>query len=240
MDDPQRRMKSEIYIREAIVQLLTLKLRAGSSLDELTTFVNSCIDDARQHSQTAGRIQGLDIHRLGSILRAWHTETKYLTEHGLPRPLRKVGKNSLKSLVQAYYPARKFDLVFERLRTTKLIKRDTGACWLPTGRHARISQLSYETLEHLSEGVARYVETVTKNVTAASDKDVLFERSCKVTRLPAREFAAFKTYVGQQAIAFITGIDDWLESRNAPSSKLNSRNLRTAGVYTFAYMDRKP
>jgi hypothetical protein len=96
-------------------------------------------------------------------------------------------------------------------------------------------RLSFETLEHLSEGIARYVETVTKNVTAKSDQEVLFERSCKVRGLPASELNAFREFVGQQAQVFIIGIDDWLEGRSATAKHSNSR-LCTAGVYTFAYI----
>jgi hypothetical protein len=236
MNESGRKMKSESYIREAIVQMLTLKLRTGTSIDELRSFTAECIEHARRIACKSAKTQGLDIHRLGSVLRAWHTETRYLTEDGCPRPLKMQGRSSLKTLVRLYYPANKYELVFRRLRAARLVKRHGRDMWLPTGRHARISQLSYETLEHLSEGVARYVETVTSNVTARKEGDVLFERSCKVTRLPASEFASFRDYVAEQAIAFITAIDDWLESRNAPAQP--STRVRTAGVYTFAYIDR--
>jgi hypothetical protein len=238
MHDQSKSMRSESYIREAIIQLLSLRLRSGSSVKQLEEFVASCIRDASKSVKTADRHQGLDIHRLGSILRTWHTETKFLNKDGLPRPLQRSGRNSMRSLITAYYPSSKADLVFKRLRATGLIKANRRAGWLPTGRHARISQLSFETLEHLSEGVARYVETVINNVTTTNDREVLFERSCKVTRLPSGQFESFRDYVGEQAIAFITAIDDWLESRNAPSDSKAS-NHRTAGVYTFAYIDRR-
>lgn len=231
-------MRSENYIQQAIVQLLALRLRAGSSISELKEFTAHCLDEATRCAGSAERQQGLDIHRLGSILRTWHAETKFLTEEGLPRALRRNGRNSLKTLIGAYYPVGKVDIVFKRLRAANLIRQEGRDTWLPAGRHARISQPSYETLEHLSEGIARYVETVTNNVTATSDRNVLFERSCKVTRLPTNEFDAFRDYVGEQAIAFITAIDDWLESRNAPKGASPAK-VRTAGVYTFAYIDRK-
>ncbi len=234
MDELARQMKTESYVREAIIQLLSLKLRSGSTVEELSAFTNKCIAAARKNSKNATKIQGLDIHRLGSVLRTWHTETRFLADDGAPKPLKRTGRNSLGTLLRLYYPANKEELVFRRLRAANLVKRH-GGYWLPTGQHARIPQLSFETLEHLSEGVARYVETVTRNVTAKRKKDVLFERSCKVTRLPAHEFGAFRAYVADQATAFITTIDDWLESRNAVAgARVRSR---TAGLYTFAYID---
>jgi hypothetical protein len=237
MDELRRRMKSDHYIEKAVVQLLALKLRSGSDADSVKKFCMECVDEACRNTTDSIEHQGLDIHRLGSVLRAWHTETRFLTQDGLPKPLKSSGKGSLKSLIQLFYPASKFDRVFSKLRDASLIRRSGRGSWIPTERHARISRLSQETLEHLSEGVARYVETVTRNVTTTREDEVLFERSCKVTRLPKKEFAAFRSYVGQQAIAFITAMDDWLESRNSKKSK-RLASVTTAGVYTFAYVDR--
>jgi hypothetical protein len=108
--------------------------------------------------------------------------------------------------------------------------------WVPTAKHARISELSQETLAHLSEGVARFVETVTQNISASSKDDLLFERSCKVTRLPKSEASAFREFVRQQAFTFLIAVDDWLESRVAKNQKVRKQTC-TAGVYTFAFID---
>lgn len=235
MAQSQSEMKTDDYVEQAIVQLLALKIRDGASTPQLKLFANECLQQAIQWSKTKPAYRGLDIHRLGSVLRSWHKETEYLTPDGLPRPLSAQGRTSLKSLVSRFYPAEKFAIVFKKLLETKLIKKLEGRKWVPSGRTARIPQVSHETLEHVAEGVARYIETVTKNVTAKSEQDVLFERSCKVKKLPAEEFGAFRDYVGQQALAFLTSVDDWLESR---SSKLNRSKGRhcTAGVYTFAFI----
>jgi hypothetical protein len=235
MPESRSTMRSEHYVEQAVVQLLALKLRAGTSATQLQKFANKCVDRANRTTRQTYVYRGLDIHRLGSVLRSWHKETEYLTHDGLPRPLKCAGRSGLKSLVRRFYPAESFEAVFERLVETKLIRRIGTHEWVPTGRTARITQLSHETLEHLAEGVARYVETVTRNVTAKREQDVLFERSCKVTRLPASEFDAFREYVGQQAISFLTAVDDWLESRNS-TTKRSKIALRTAGVYTFAYI----
>jgi len=228
-------MRSEQYVEQAIVQLLSLKLRAGSSVAAVKQFSRCCLAKALKSREVEENFRGLGIHRLGSVLRAWHKQTSYLSADGLPRPLRAHGRTSLKSLVRKFFPADKVDEAFECLVESKLIRRHSADQWVPSGRTARISQLSLETLDHLSEGVARYVETVTKNVTAKSDQDVLFERSCKVTNLPSAEFAAFRQYVDQQAIAFLTSIDDWLESRNVLSRRKRGRRY-TAGVHTFAFI----
>jgi hypothetical protein len=231
-------VKTDDYVKQAVVQLLALRLRTGESVAQLRKFAEACLEQAANTTSQGVRNRGLDIHRLGSILRSWHKETKYLTHDGLPRPLKANGKAGLKSLVRRFYPSEKYDLVFTRLVEAGLIKQFGVESWIPSDRTARIPKLSQETLEHLAEGVVRYVETVINNVTANDESNVLFERSCKVTKLPMREYAAFREFAEQQALAFLTGIDDWLESRNA-RRKLPRSQLCTAGVYTFAFVAGK-
>ena len=231
-------VNSTNYVEQAVVQLFGLRVRTGSTEAQLRQFANKCIRQAIHSHKAPARYRGLDIHRLGSILRSWHKDSEYLTFDGLPRPLPRRGKRSLRDLVSQFYPTSKFYEVFRRLVDTKLIQQHRGDLWLPSGRTARIPQLSHETIEHLAEGVARYVETVTRNVTAKNERDVLFERSCKVTRLPKRDLLAFREYVDQQALSFLTSVDDWLEGKNLRSTRPRSP-VCTAGVYTFAYVQKK-
>ena len=231
----QVRTKNESYIEQAIVQLLALKIRAGGSLTEVRAMVNTCLAEALHSAGKRPKSGGLGIHRLGSILRTWHTESPYLTFDGLPRPLPTEGRLSLNSLIRRYYSADRLNPVFERLLEARLIRRHGSDKWMPVGRTARIAQVTPESLEHVSQGIARYVETVNRNVTAKHEQDLLFERSCQVTNLPASEFNSFRDYVGQQAIAFLTSVDDWLENRSRVSRKSAARHC-TAGVHTFAFM----
>ena len=64
------------------------------------------------------------------------------------------------------------------------------------------------------------------------------QQSCKVHRLPKTKASAFRTFVRQQAIVFLTAVDDWLEARvEAPVQKRRKSKLCAAGVFTFAYLD---
>jgi hypothetical protein len=231
--------ESEHYGREAITRLFELQLRAGSTTKALGKLAKACIAAASREVAGEQANKGLDMSRLGSVLRTWHKETKYLTREGLPRSLSLEGKFGLRSLIGTYYPRAKFGAVFLKLRDTGLIEERRGERWVPTARHARISELSQETLAHLSEGVARFVETVTQNAAAATKDDLLFERCCKVTKLPVSEASAFREFVRQQAFTFLISVDDWLESKGAKPQKSASETC-TAGVFTFAYLDDSP
>src|SRR5689334_12737662 len=102
MPTKDSRVKSAQYVEHAIVQLLALKMRAGYSASEMSAFVAGCLESAKTATAGSQTYQGLDIHRLGSILRCWHTETGYLTFDGLPRPLRIDGRFGLKGLVRRF------------------------------------------------------------------------------------------------------------------------------------------
>lgn len=228
--------ESERYAREAITQLFGLQLRAGSSVPALRKLVAECLAAASRSNSGAKLNKGLDLHRLGSVLRTWHKETRYLTRKGLPRSLNLDGKVGLRSLIGTYYPTKKIEAVISKLKQTGLIEEVRGNRWAPTAKHARISELTHETLAHVSEGVTRFIETVTQNAAASGKEDLLFERSCKVTRLPRSDASAFRNFARQQAFTFLVAVDDWLESkvgRNQGSQK----EICTAGVFTFAYVD---
>lgn len=230
--------ESDQFLRQALVGLLQLKLRSGTSASQVRALANTCVDLAVGDGGIAGGQQGLDIHRLGSVLRAWHKETRYLSPDGKPLALSLRGRTGLRGLVGAYYPASKVSAALATLKKAGLIKRQRSDRWLPTEAYARISVDSQETLDHVSEGVSRFLETVLNNIHANSKTALLFEQSCKVRRLPTAKAAAFKSFVRQQAIAFLTAVDDWLEARVASSvRKRPTQKTCSAGVFTFAYMD---
>jgi hypothetical protein len=229
---------SDRLLREALVGLLGLKLRSGATMDEVRSLVSDCTDLAGSNSQLNDRGRVLDIHRLASVLRAWHKETRYLSNDGRPLPLPLHGRLGLSRLIGTYYPEANIDLAFNTLKRAALIRRQSRNAWVPTQGHVQISENSQETLDHVSEGVSRFLQTVLNNINSRTKSNLLFEQSCKVHRLPKSRAPAFRRFVRQQAIAFLTAVDDWLEARaEAPKQKRTKSQLCAAGVFTFAYLD---
>jgi hypothetical protein len=237
MSTRQTSDETERYAREAITRLFGLQMRSGISLPALRKLVAECLLLASKGLAGEKLEKGLDLHRLGSVLRTWHKETQYLTREGQPRNLCLRGRFGLHALIRTQYPGQKVDAVFLKLKQAGLIVEKGGNRWAPTARHARISKVTHETLAHLSEGVARFVETVTQNAVASKKEDLLFERSCKVTLLPRADAAEFRKFASQQAFTFLISVDDWLESRVARVHKKSRKETCTAGVFTFAYLD---
>jgi hypothetical protein len=217
---------------------MDLVLRAGTTPSELRAISVECVQRATDELAHNRKQQGLDIHRLASILRSWHRETRYLTADGHPSPLLLGGKVGLRSLIGAYYPRSKIGVVFSTLKRAGLVKRHGHNRWVPTEGHVRMATDSQETLDHVSEGVTRFLETVANNVNARSKRDLLFEQSCKVRHLPTSASGPFRAFVRQQAIAFLTAVDDWLEARVENGARKRSKpKTCSAGVFTFAYID---
>jgi len=231
--------ESDRFLRQALVGFMSLVLRTGISVNELRAISAECVQRAKDESADSRKKQGLDIHRLASILRAWHKETRYLTVDGRPLPLLLSGKVGLRSLIGAYYPQSKIGVVFDTLKRAGLVKRHGQRRWVPTEGHVRMATDSQETLDHVSEGVTRFLETVANNVNSRSKRDLLFEQSCKVRRLPISDCGPFRTFVRQQAIAFLTAVDDWLEARVESGARRRSKpKTCSAGAFAFAYIDQ--
>jgi hypothetical protein len=227
----------KLVIREAVVQLFALQLSSGTGLDALRLFALECVESAsRKTSLDPHCADGSDVQTIGSLLRTWHRETKYLSKDGLPRPLGLTGPSGLRRLICSYFGPDKFASVFEGLQKSGLITQTNRGTWVPTGKYGVVPIISTELLAHLAEGVSRYVETVSRNVTTRRKENTLFERSSKVRAFPVDAAPEFRALVNQQAIAFLGVVDDWLEARVEASSKSRAKKC-TAGVFAFAFLD---
>jgi hypothetical protein len=238
MKSKRMSIDSDRFLRQALVGLLGLKLRSGATLDEVRRLVIDCLELVGSDSKLNDRGRVLDIHRLASVLRAWHKETHYLSTDGSPLPLPLNGKLGLNRLIGTYYPEANIALAFKTLKRAELIRRHSRNSWVPTQGHVQIAENSQVTLDYVSEGVSRFLQTVLNNVNSRTKSKLLFEQSCKVRRLPTSRAPAFRVFVRQQAIAFLTAVDDWLEARvEPPRKKGRTSKLSAAGVFTFAYLD---
>lgn len=227
-------------IREAMIQIFALQLRLGASIEEVKASAHNSIRIASECAIDRLRDgTNPDVQQFGSLLRTWHRDTRFLSKDGFPKHLGSVGRNSLRTLVYAHYPMQQYESVIRSLRQSGLIRRDSSGRWFPTTKHALFPSLSVELLDHFSEGVARFIETMSRNVVTPDKEEALFERSSKVKRLPVSAAQAFRQFVNGQALAFLEAVDDWLEGRVEMGKKSKEKKC-TAGVFAFAFMDDLP
>jgi hypothetical protein len=224
-------------VHQAMVQLFELQLHAGSTPDELIGLAQTCI--AKAHGKKSLHLRAskmFDAQDYGTVLKSWHRRAEYLSKSGLPRGLTVNGKLGLRRLIERYYPKAQFSSVLRSLVESGLIVKGSNGRWHPTDKCAVFPRLNTELLAHLSEGVSLLVDTVTKNVTAKDRSDALFERSAKVRFLPASQADNFRTFVSRQGSAFLSAVDDWLESRARRGPKKQHASC-TAGAFAFAFID---
>jgi len=234
IDEPVTQAEKDL--ERAVVTMLSLKLRDGATPLELRTFVDVCLTKAiRDHKPTTKREMIL-LFEVARVLRTWHLETRFLTAAGNPKALPQNGKNGLRALVKCHFAPRQVDLALATLRRNGLIRKRQSGYWIPTSRYARNPKPTAEVLSHFAEGVSRLAETVRKNTTTKRTGDLLLEKAAQVSALPRSEVPAFRRYVQAQGTAFLTTIDDWLESR-ALNPARKSRNACNAGVFAFAFVD---
>jgi hypothetical protein len=224
------------YIRNAIGRMLHLRLKTGTSAEELKRFVDECLVDAAKLHRSEDVEVGFDLHAIADVLRTWHTKTEFMTPSGLPRPLSTRGKLGLRRLVSTHFAPSKVDNVIRVLKESGLLSLRGRTSWVPKERHGRIPKATTEILRHLAEGVSRFTETVARNTEAGRGGDLLFERACKVFHLPLSDAQAFREYVQKQGILFISSVDDWLESKVA-QSKVGKKKSCMAGAFCFAFID---
>lgn len=228
--------KAEMDIQRAVVTMLQIKLQSGTSPQELRRFLNKCVSKAERGYRPPGQGDMIWLYQIARILRTWHLETRFITTSGEPKALKLQGKDSLRSLILCHFPPRKVNLVLNTMKRNELIRHRRSGFWVPTSRYARTPKPTVELLSHFAEGISRLAETVGKNTTSKRPGDLLLERAAQVSDLPVSEAKAFRLYVQTQGMAYLTTVDDWLESRsrNVPRK---SKRVCHAGVFTFAFID---
>lgn len=223
-------------LSRAVVTMFSLKLRTGASPQELRRFVSSCLATAVADHKPSKKAEMIWLYQVARVLRTWHLETRFLTSNGRPKPLSLTGRNSLRTLVLSHFSPQSVELVLATMRRNGLIRRHRSGYWTPTSRYARTPRPTVELLSHFAEGVSRLAETVRRNITAKRTSELLLERAAQVSDLPLSQAKAFRRYAHTQGMAYLTAIDDWLESRSRHFSK-KPKSVCNAGVFTFAFVD---
>lgn len=228
--------QAEKDIQRAVITMLALKLRSGTTPVELRRFVNKCAAQAIDTHKPNRHGQIVWLHQIARVLRTWHLETRFLTTSGQPKPLKLNGANGLKSLIRSHFSRDMTILVLDTMRRNGLVRLRKSGYWIPTSRYARTPRPTVELLSHFAEGVSRLAETVGKNTTTKRKGDLLLERAAQISDLPRKDARAFRKFAQTQGMAFLTAIDDWLETRS--HSKPRRRDeVCNAGVFAFAFID---
>ncbi len=169
-----------------------------------------------------------------ATLNRWHNDSNYLTPTGSPKSVPRVGKVSMTSLaLDALGDAVRADQTAADLIEFGLVKKIRDK-YAPDKRSAVVGKRSPLILAHATSAVARYIDTVTHNV--SGQRPARYERQVADVMIPAKELPQFLRFVEQQGQYFIDAIDDWLSSRMV-DSQANGESV-SVGVGAFAYAEQ--
>ncbi len=225
--------ETDKHLKNVMIRMFELKLKSGSSVQDVRSFLDGCLSRAIAQHKVSGPVVKVDLYGLAAVLRSWHSEAVFLRPDGSPRPLQARG---LRELVAIHFSKDDFPFVYKRLIASNLLKRHGARSWLPAARIAVVPKPTTELLSHMAEGVGRLAETVMRNTQTKRKEDLIFERGCKVFRLPTTHAKGFREYLQKQGMAFVTAVDDWLESRTVRAGN-TKRKTCAAGAFAFGYID---
>ena len=175
---------------------------------------------------------------LGKILFAWHRHELYVDRVGRPRPLSLAedAAPSLFELAKTHSSYATPKELIDALISQRLIRPVGGGLYAPTAAVAQLRSLGPEVAEHLSESIARLLDTFGSNLSSRGPNPPLLERAAIVRDLPAGLAQEFRAFSAEQGESLAETVNEWLEARRARGGSAYRGRLVTAGVQVFAFV----
>lgn len=230
------RRQREQYFGGALSALCELMCSFGISPDSAKKQFELAVKEGYLTATAYSARDAGALSRMADICRRWHVEKAYVDKRGNPKPLTWNGKRgTLLTFAQRVNGRRNATDVIENLISHKHIRRVRSGGWVPKAQVVAPSGLNAAQVFRTGTMVERLLRTVAYNSERSYRGEVLLEVMAQVPRLPVRDIRSFKKFAKKQGLIFATSVDDWLEARNIPRSKLRRVPARQAGVIAFAF-----
>jgi hypothetical protein len=172
------------------------------------------------------------LRNVAQALMIWHSSDDYLGPDGAPRPLTRLGSQSLTSLArvvtQRPNAARQIKTDLERLGLIEKGQRG----YLPARRSAVVGLPNSLSLVYATSAISRLVGTITHNYSRAAMPR--FERQVADVNIRTADLPLFLRFVEQQGQYLIDAVDDWLSTRQTNSTR-GGRKV-PVGIGAFAWV----
>lgn len=216
----------------------------GLSKAELDATIQRSLAEATKRVRVLKphRARSMNLELLGSILHRWNRNPKYLDLEAHPFPIPASGPApSVEALFRAENKLREFKLGLRQMQRARLITRTKEKRFLPRNDSILLHTLTPEMVANLSLSIHRLVSTLLQNTSPRRQgASRLIERNALVPDLPKRKLEEFKSFSREQGAAFVSTMNDWLETRRVLTrSKGAARRKATvsAGIHVFAFSD---
>lgn len=237
----QTRMPVQSYCHDILYAVLLVMLRTGASIKDITAITAAVLAAAKSQLHEKPNADPALSVVVAGVLHTWHHDRRYLDRHAVPRPL-KLGSSriSFASLVRAENKQVDVTGVVAAMKRLKLVRRLADGRYRPTTRLATIQDLDPVLAEHVCHSLGRLLMTVSNNTRRGSNGLRLIERSAQVHDLPYAKLSEFRDFANAQGEAFVSSMNDWLESRRARNGARVRSRVAQAGIHLFAFADKTP
>lgn len=237
----QTRMPIQSYCHDILYAVLLVMLRTGTSIKDITAIISAVLAAAERQLHAPPKADPALSVVVAGVLHTWHHDRRYLDRDAVPRPLKlSSSRNSLASLIRSENRQIEVTDVVAAMRRLKLIRQLTDGRYRPTTRLATIQELDPVLAEHVCHSLGRLLMTVSNNTRCRTNGQRLIERSAQVYDLPQSKLSEFRSFANAQGEAFVSNMNDWLESRRARNGTRVRSNVAQAGIHLFAFLDQAP
>lgn len=234
-------MPVQSYCHDILYAVLLVMLRTGTSIKDITAITAAVLAAAEAQLQIKPKEDPALSAVVAGVLHTWHHDRRFLDRRAKPLPLKlDAGRPSLASLVRSESSKIEPGDVVTAMKRLKLVRRLAGGRYRPTTRLAKIQELDPVLAEHVCHSLGRLLMTVSNNTRRSRSGLRLIERSAQVQDLPQSRLGEFRDFANTQGEAFVSSMNDWLESRRARNGARTKARVTQAGVHIFAFADQSP
>lgn len=211
--------------------------------------IKEAISDVLEREETKGKQKRTSSSLGGNadtvfalVLHRWYREPGLLDEEAQPRPIKLLGRYpSVEALISAENPEVTSKKLVSAMLGSGLIRKVKAGQYLPASRIATVSSLHPMLVEHVTNSLVRYLETVRQNTSSKRSSPTLIERYTHVPDLDVSDIEEFRDFAQLHGTGFLASVDDWLEKRRTKNKK--SKGVAkgvSAGIHVFAYVEGPP
>jgi hypothetical protein len=232
------KMKIQPFANEITQAVLISLLRLGVTRQDLLA---ACFTSVASDEIPAGlRIDGkgksrlVDAQAFGSVLATWHSNPKYLTHAGEPKPLPIRGAtNSIFEIFRKHGYRGVEEQALSFMLQQKLLVRTSNRSAKPKSISVQLRNFDRVAFYHACNVVESFLNTFLYNFSRNRRAPALFERTTETRTLTESLHGDFCSFANSQIYSAAKTINDWLEAKS--KIKLKGEKRLIAGAHFFAY-----
>jgi hypothetical protein len=165
--------------------------------------------------------------RADRLLRAWHSDPRYLDGSGKPRDLPEKGRRpSFQSLANAYLPELAPGVVLAELKRAKSVQLLAAGRVRVRSKVFRVGGINLSSLIEFGNRAGALIATLGHNL--HHPEALLFVDSTRFVQVEAHRVAAVREVIGRRAATFLARMEHELTATQSATTARTSRKTKVA------------